>query len=111
MMMMPVELEKYNDWKESLLDTTIRFTSAVGAASQHRTFFITKSGYMGIGPMPLEVGDTICVVLGCKVPLLLRKYEDHYILVGECFVWGLMDGEAIRMKRKGEYRFDIFRLR
>jgi len=111
MVMMPVELEKYNDWKESLLDTTIRFTSAVGAASQHRTFFITKSGYMGIGPMPLEVGDTICVVLGCNVPLLLRKYEDHYILVGECFVWGLMDGEAMRMKRKGEYRFDIFRLR
>ena len=107
MIMVPVELEKYKEWMLG----AFRFASAVVAASLYRTFFITKSGYMGMGPMPLEVGDTICVVLGCNVPLLLRKYEEHYILVGECFVWGLMDGEAMRMKRKGEYWLDIFRLR
>ncbi|PMD21174.1 hypothetical protein NA56DRAFT_556793, partial [Hyaloscypha hepaticicola] len=76
-----------------------RFQRAVAAACVNRTFFISKSGYMGMGPKGLTVGDLICLVLGCEVPLLLRKNGDHYLLVGECFVWGLMDGEAMRMKR------------
>jgi hypothetical protein len=65
---------------------------------------------MGMGPKALAEGDLICVVLGCEVPLLLRKNGDHYLLVGECFVWGLVDGEAIRMKRRGDDWLDTFRL-
>lgn len=60
-----------------------------------RIFFVTDSGYMGFGPQGIQRGDTICVFLGCDVPLILRKIHEHYVLRGECFVLGLMDGEAM----------------
>jgi hypothetical protein len=60
-----------------------------------RRFFVTGRGFMGFGPQGIESGDTICVLLGCDVPLILRKVDKHYVLRGECFMLGLMDGEAI----------------
>ena len=42
------------------------------------------------------VGDTVCVALGCDYPLLLRSLPSgDYILVSQCFVHGLMDGEQL----------------
>jgi hypothetical protein len=66
-----------------------------------RRFFVSKEGYMGLGPQELEEGDVICVLAGCNVPVLLRKENDHYVLVGECFVWGLTDGEAVKDGTEG----------
>lgn len=52
---------------------------------------------MGIGPKRTQEGDEVCILLGCKIPLVIRKCEDsdRYFLVGECYVYGLMDGEAM----------------
>lgn len=63
---------------------------------EKETIFITKSGYIGLGPLSLEQNDTICILLGENTLLLLIRNEgDYHRLVGECFVWGLMDGEAL----------------
>ena len=75
-------------------EDTTNYKTALTHTIRSRTFFISKSGYMGLVPTALEEGDMICVVPGCNVPLLIRKEGDHHLLVGECFVWGLMDGEA-----------------
>jgi Heterokaryon incompatibility protein (HET) len=74
-----------------------------------RSFFISRIGYMGIGPIVAEEGDMICILPGCNVPLLIRKEDDYYVLVGECFVWGLMDGEAMEVRTDDNY--EVFRLR
>jgi hypothetical protein len=110
-LMAPTSLAEFDEWKALMLDISFRFNQAVVAASAFRAFFITETGYMGIGPDVLMAGDKICVVLGCNVPLLLRKNQEHFILVGECFVWGLMDGEAMRMTKKEGNWLDTFRLR
>ena len=102
--------DEKDDWIARLLEFSQRFGEAVASLSVMRTFFITSKGYMGMGPEPLIEGDVICVVLGCSVPLLIRQTRDHHILVGECFVWGLMDGEALR-GRKAHDKLDTFRLR
>jgi hypothetical protein len=98
------------DWITRFLDVSQRFADAVASLSVMRTFFISSKGYMGMGPEALREGDQICVALGCSVPLLIRQTEDHHVLVGECFVWGLMDGEALR-GRKASDTWDTFRLR
>lgn len=62
-----------------------------------RSFFVTTGGFMGIGPIRTMTGDIICILLGCKCPFVIRptETEGRYHFVGECYVYGLMCGEAI----------------
>lgn len=61
-----------------------------------RSFFRTKGGYMGLGPQILQPGDFVCVLAGGEVPFILRPDHDYYKLVGECYLHGIMNGEAVR---------------
>ncbi len=69
------------------------FRKAYMAKSQGRRFFTTLGGYMGIGPPGMRPGDLICVLLGGNVPWVVRQEGHEYILIGECYVHGNMDGE------------------
>lgn len=58
----------------------------------------TREGYMASVPEQTKAGDTLAVVNGCKTPLVLRRREpDGYVLIGDCYVHGLMYGEAMDM--------------
>jgi hypothetical protein len=63
-----------------------------------RRLFRTPEGYIGIGPETMQPGDRVHILLGCSVPVVLRWLGDtsYYHLVGECYVDGVMDGEACR---------------
>lgn len=72
------------------------------SASDSRIFAKTKAGYYVLGPAALEPGDIVCVLFGSKVPFCLRPMgvymgQQRYLLVGECYVHGLMKGEAMDM--------------
>ncbi|KAK4158746.1 heterokaryon incompatibility protein-domain-containing protein [Cladorrhinum sp. PSN259] len=86
----------------------MNFTTMVNGKMVHRCIFKTRNGYMGVGPVRMEKGDIVVVLLGCSVPVLLRKVNGGYILIGECFVLGLMDGEAIDNLRSGEAELKKF---
>ena len=65
-----------------------------------RKFFITKKGYLGLGPKLAELGDKIAIFHGSGVPFVLRKSvdksrESSWEIIGECYVHGIMDGEFI----------------
>ena len=75
-----------------------------------RAFFLTTQGYIGIGPPTTKVGDNICIFLGGKVPFVTRSVPGsrhiehwdgltpstlHYELVGDCYVHGIQEGEAM----------------
>ena len=51
-----------------------------------------------MAPANAEEGDHICVLIGCSVPVILRKKGFDWHFVGECFVFGFMDGEAMDSK-------------
>ena len=76
-----------------------------------RCLFTTRQGYIGLGPLNLQPDDQICVLFGSQVPLVLRKVDDHHVLVGECFVLGLMDGEAITRLEEGKEEQTTFDIR
>jgi hypothetical protein len=64
---------------------------------RNRKFVTTKKGYFGMAPLMAEPTDEIFVVAGCTVPLLLRPVgNERYHLVGECYVQGIMEGEAVK---------------
>lgn len=58
--------------------------------------FWTKEGYLGVSTSKIRTGDPVTVAFGYSIPLVLRKVESHFGLVGSCFILGYMDGEAFR---------------
>lgn len=59
------------------------------------SFILTDKEHMGLAPPTTKEGDIVCVLLGYEVPVILRQVEDHYVFIGDCFVYGQMDGEAL----------------
>jgi hypothetical protein len=86
----PVEGDFFVDLYESLV-----------GMMENQTFFITKSGYIGIGPPDTSPGDRVWVFKGGNVPFVMRdagaegKDQPQLTLVGDAYVHEIMDGEAM----------------
>ena len=116
-----------------------------------RLILLEKLGSLGLAPSAARKGDEICILYGCSVPVVLRKYINgvparkyercdcfhkgcrcghcsvnatlsptgpdidgkstqmtgdknkpnvHYEFIGECYVHGMMDGEAQAIKEQ-----------
>lgn len=66
-----------------------------------RRAFITSNGYLGIGPGTLQEEDIVAIIYGTDVPLLLRPCDGGvYKLLGEAYVDGIMDGEAMEGRKE-----------
>lgn len=76
----------------------------------NRRFFVTAKGCLGIGPKWTKKGDLVCVLLGGAVPYILRPAGMDFALVGESYVHGLMEGEAVDAWRKGRLSLETFSL-
>ena len=72
--------------------------------------FSTGKGYIGLGPKGVRKDDEICVLFGSDVPFVLRRIGQHHAVVGQCFVLGLMDGEAIKWKEQGKVSVTSFKI-
>lgn len=63
---------------------------------QNAKLFVTGPGFVGCAPSSARVGDEIAIILGAPMPFVIRRdVEDHYLLIGQCFILGLMNGEAM----------------
>lgn len=60
-----------------------------------RHFMKTAEGYIGMAPPGTQVTDIVCVILGCRLPMILRPVGTVYQVVGNCFLYGIGNGEAI----------------
>ncbi|RYC60237.1 hypothetical protein CHU98_g5963 [Xylaria longipes] len=62
----------------------------------------------GLAPQGCKVSDIVCILLGCSVPVILsRDRGSLYKIVGEAYVHGMMDGEAMEMAPLKEVDGDI----
>ena len=79
----------------------------ITGARVERNIFTTEEGYLGNGPKGMQAGDEVWILNGGRIPMILRlskaskaiselKLEaaPFYTLVGDCYVDGIMDGEA-----------------
>jgi len=62
--------------------------------TQQQTFFTTTSGRFGLGTRSVEVGDIVCFLATLDRPLVLRKVDEHCVIMGRCYVHGLMHQEV-----------------
>ncbi|PMD34954.1 HET-domain-containing protein [Hyaloscypha variabilis F] len=61
----------------------------------YRNLITTENGFMGLVPLTAQEGDIIYLVPGCDTPLTLRRLNNNeFHFVGQCYVHGIMYGEA-----------------
>ncbi|KAI1307194.1 HET-domain-containing protein [Xylaria venustula] len=61
-----------------------------------RLLAFTDQGYAGLVPDTAKDGDKICILQGFNVPYVLRQVGEHYTLIGDAYVHGIMFGEAFQ---------------
>jgi len=84
-----------------------RLTLSLHGFVPNHTFFITKKGYIGVGPCDMRDGDRVCIFGGGRVPFVVRSVDvptsetsdsmsDRHYLIGDAYVHGIMRGEAVQ---------------
>ncbi|KAF7936570.1 uncharacterized protein EAE97_007936 [Botrytis byssoidea] len=60
-----------------------------------RRLMTTNQGLIGMVSCRARKSDQVWILLGCSIPLILRKWEDNegYQVIGECYLHGYMSGE------------------
>lgn len=90
-----IELPQNLTGEDSAFNTSMAKWSAV------RRFCFTSNGRLGQFAPGSEPGDRICVLSGGEVPFMIRSTsgdaQGMYQLVGECYLDGMMNGEAWKL--------------
>ncbi|KAJ4993122.1 het domain-containing protein [Stagonosporopsis vannaccii] len=105
----------------SILSPTIRQKAEGGdaynwsrdsdCAAFNRVFARTQQGRYVLGPRLMQPGDILCVLYGGKMPFVLRSWcNGDFLLVGECYVHGLMEGQVVDMVDAGERVEEVFNI-
>jgi hypothetical protein len=73
--------------------------------------FLTRRNFIGKDfSAQLQPGDLICVLLGCHVPVALRRVGTHYEFIRSVYLDGIMFGEALEALERGEVELEDFEL-
>jgi hypothetical protein len=82
----------------------------LGNVAMGRRLITTEKGYIGMTINKARQGDLLVVVLGATVPFVLRPNEQDgtYAFVGEAYIHGIMEGEAIDALEAGQYSLKDF---
>lgn len=80
--------------KFSNILTRNNFVSYLDQMTEKRSFIMTDNGYMGLAPVGTEVGDEVVLFLSCPVPLVLRRQADKFQVMGDTYIYGLMEGQV-----------------
>lgn len=77
------------------------YKTAVSKILTERCVFFTNLRMLGLGPKSMLPGDVVMVPEGSQTPFVYRPAEESHghvrkgYLVGECYVYGLMNGDPV----------------
>ncbi|TVY82068.1 Heterokaryon incompatibility protein 6 OR allele [Lachnellula suecica] len=74
--------------------TASQFVQDMTWRSMCRKVFRTVDGHFGLGPRTMKEGDICVTILGAVYPIVMRRREDCFELVGPSLLHGFMNGEA-----------------
>jgi hypothetical protein len=77
-----------------------------------RRLMTTDKGHIGMVPSRARKGDQVWVLLGCSIPLILRKWENKhgFQVIGECYLHGDMNGEVQEEIKSGKLNVEEIHL-
>jgi hypothetical protein len=62
-------------------------------------------------PADTRHGDIVAILFDYDVLVVLRPHERQYVFVGCCYVYGIIEGQAITGLGKGEFAAETFDIR
>ncbi|RYP12210.1 hypothetical protein DL767_011415 [Monosporascus sp. MG133] len=80
------------------------------ASVQSKAVFYTARGYIGIGPKYTQVGDRLCVIDYCSLPVLLRMEGSACRLVGAAYAYGLSETQPRETIQSGGFKLEKFEI-
>jgi hypothetical protein len=89
----------------------VRTIKRMAQVCERRLLFMTTNGFLGLGSDTICASYEVAVLGGGETPFILRsgrhqgssdQARSGYTLVGECYVEGLMKGEAVDHLRLGK---------
>lgn len=83
------------DLERGLYDQRQRGMSLERAIHSERTVFVTLCRKLGNGHRNMRGGDEVCLFYGGKTLSASRQRDDHFQLVGDCYVHGLVRRGAL----------------
>ncbi|KAF9693789.1 hypothetical protein EKO04_008129 [Ascochyta lentis] len=112
------ELQDWYQWTKTLKIQGRSFESILRDSHQTATEYsgpppnddeFIQDSFIGMVSERAMRGDSVCVLYGCSVPVLLRRCDDSdsFVFVGECYLDGYMDGSALDKKEFEERRFNL----
>lgn len=82
-----------------------RIEASLEKWSSKRRICLTRKDKLAFVPQSAKETDIICVLYGSRVPYVLRRIEEgYYQVIGECYVYGIMDGEALDDNIERDFR-------
>lgn len=64
--------------EQRLIDLICSWSRESTAQLIYRTVFLTHSGLLGLGPASMRPGDALAVLMGGRVPIVLRQSNDNF---------------------------------
>jgi hypothetical protein len=104
------KLARCHEGNATTIGNSDSFKVASANAVGQLRIFLTADGYLGIGPPAMRVGDQVCILYGSGLPFILRALQTRYRLIGCCYVQGIMQGEAVKLKEADNQLSQIFEI-
>lgn len=70
------------------------FELKIRRSISYRRMMRTNNDYLGLVPSLARVGDHVVLVQGMTTPAIVRHHDNGYEFIGDCYVHGIMKGEA-----------------
>lgn len=117
-----------SEWQEETIMQYLKMAILL-IGSSHRCFVILDNSMIGLAPEDSRAGDVVCVFTGGETPFVLRPEEpdadaqvprgsddgvqadsqstralaQRYMVIGECYIHGAMDGEFVGSPEEEEW--------
>jgi hypothetical protein len=72
----------------------------------HRHLALTSNGLISLVPLETKTDDLVYILPGCSVPVIPRQSGEHFKVIGEAYVQGIMEGELCQDRETFAAQFE-----
>jgi hypothetical protein len=84
------------------------FLERLRICTWNRRLVQTSNGHWGLVPAITLFGDVVAILMGCSLPVIMRRINEVYFIVGEAYIDRMSNGEAMKGMQEGRWALQDF---